>query len=57
MQKYVCEPCGYEYDPAVVIRTTESLQELLLKIFRKIGYAHCAEWEKKYLFLQNRIGI
>ena len=31
----------------LVIRITESKQEQLSRICRKIGYAHGAEWEKK----------
>lgn len=48
MKKYVCEPCGYEYDPAVGDPDNGIVAEQL-RIFRKIGYVQSAEWVKKYL--------
>ena len=54
MQKYVCEPCGYVYDPEVGDRTTESHREQHLKIFRKTGFAQSVVWEKKCLWQSNR---
>ena len=38
MKKYVCEPCGYVYDPLDRV-LTESLPELRSRIFRRIGFA------------------
>ena len=37
MKKYVCEPCGYVYDPELETRITESNWEQLLKTFRRLG--------------------
>ena len=48
MKKYLCEPCGYVYDPELGDPDGGIEQELLLKIFRMTGYAQSAEWEKKY---------
>ena len=49
MKKYICEPCGYEYDPEIVIQITESHLEQHSKIFQKIGYAHSAVLVKMFL--------
>ena len=50
MKKYVCEPCGYVYDPELgEFGITESNREQLLKTFRKIGYAQSVVLEKKNL--------
>lgn len=38
MKKYVCDVCGYEYDPEVGDPENGIEQELHLKICRKIGY-------------------
>ena len=43
MKKYVCEPCGYEYDPAVGDRITESHRAQPLKIFRMTGYVQSVD--------------
>lgn len=49
MKKYICEPCGYEYDPEVGDPDNGIAPGTLLKISRKIGYVQSAEWVKKYL--------
>ena len=53
MKKYVCEPCGYVYDPEIgdpdngiapgtAFEDMESLPELRSRIFRRIGFARSA---------------
>lgn len=46
MEKYVCEVCGWVYDPALGDPENGIDQELLLPTFPTIGYVRCAEWEK-----------
>ena len=48
MQKYLCEPCGYVYDPEIGDPDGGIAPVLHSKIFRTTGYARSAEWEKKY---------
>ena len=36
MEKWVCDVCGYIYDPEI------GDQALLLQIYRKIGFVPCA---------------
>ena len=43
MKKYVCDPCGYVYDPEAAIRTTELPPEQPLRICPRIGCAPSAE--------------
>ena len=44
MKKYVCEPCGYEYDPAVGDPDNGIAPgHSLLKIFRMTGYVQSAD--------------
>ena len=43
MDKYLCEPCGYIYDPKELLRARR------LKTCRRIGYAHGAGLEKMFL--------
>ena len=50
MKKYLCEACGYIYDPEV--GDPDNGVELL-KISRKTGYVHCADLEKTHLLKQN----
>ncbi len=53
MKKYVCEPCGYVYDPEAGDPDGGIAQELLLKTSRTTGYALSAGWEKKYSWKSN----
>lgn len=43
MEKYVCDVCGWEYDPAVGDPENGIEQVQHLKTSRRIGYAHFAE--------------
>ena len=38
MKKYVCDVCGYVYDPKLVILTMLLNRELPLKLFLTIGF-------------------
>lgn len=46
MQKYVCDLCGYEYDPELGDPDSGIAPEQLLKIFRKTGPVPYAERQK-----------
>ena len=46
MKKYVCDVCGYIYDEAAGDRITVSRLAQNGKMFRKISFVRCAEWEK-----------
>ena len=48
MEKYVCQPCGYVYDPENGDPDGGILPEQLLKICRTTGSARSVVWEKKY---------
>lgn len=43
MKKYVCEPCGYEYDPAVGDPDNGIAPAQPLKIFRMTGYVQSVD--------------
>ena len=43
MKKYVCDPCGYIYDPELGDRTAVLLPVQRLRIFLRIGYVRSAE--------------
>ena len=43
MKKYVCEPCGYEYDPAVGDPDNGIAPGTALKIFRMTGYVQSVD--------------
>ena len=43
MQKYVCEPCGYVYDPEIGDPDSGIEPVQHLKIFRRIGFARSVE--------------
>lgn len=42
MKKYVCNICGYVYDPAVGIRTPVCPRAFLLRTFPRTGHARFA---------------
>lgn len=43
MKKYICEPCGYEYDPQSVTQTAVLHRARHLKISRTTGYVQSAD--------------
>ena len=48
MKKYICEPCGYEYDPAIGDPATAVLHRARhLKICRTTGYVQSAGFTAK----------
>lgn len=49
MKKYICEPCGYEYDPEVGDPDNGIAPGTAFEDIPKIGYVQSAEWVKKYL--------
>ena len=46
MKKYVCEPCGYVYDPEVGDPDNGIALELLLKISQRIGMPDLRSWKR-----------
>ena len=56
MKKYVCDPCGWIYDPEVGDPDGGIEREPHLRIFRMIGYVLSAESEKICsLLLKNKM--
>ena len=53
MKKYICDVCGWIYDPEVEILKAVSLQVQHLKTSLMIGFAHFAEQARKTLVLQR----
>lgn len=43
MKKYICDTCGYVYDPEVGVLITAYSPEQHLRTFQKIGFALYAE--------------
>lgn len=54
MQKYVCDICGYIYDPEVGDPDSGVAPEQRSKIFRTIGCVPCAALEKKIFRQKTR---
>lgn len=49
MDRYLCEPCGYVYDPDVGDPDNDIPAGTAFEDLRTTGYALGVDWEKKYL--------
>ena len=50
MKKYICEPCGYEYDPEVGDPDNGIAPGTAFEVLQKTGYVRYAVLEKTFLF-------